>query len=89
MDARKETITGDKALDVLAEIDNVYATKGKKVIHFDLSKDRPDEETLRSVLIGPSGNLRAPTLRIGRTLIVGFDNETYQLVLLKAKTRKK
>ena len=32
-------------------------------------------------MLGPTGNLRAPTLRVGRTLIVGFDQETYRRVL--------
>ena len=27
---------------------------------------------------GPTGNLRAPTLRKGTTLLVGFNEETYQ-----------
>jgi hypothetical protein len=30
---------------------------------------------------GPTGNLRAPTLRVGRTLVVGFDEATYRKVL--------
>ena len=59
----------------------MYATKGKKVIHLDLRRDKPDRATLEGVLIGPSGNLRAPTLRRGRTLLVGFDQATYARVL--------
>ena len=62
-------------------MDEVYATKGKKVIHLDLKRDKPDRATLEGVLIGPSGNLRAPTLRRGRTLLVGFDEATYASVL--------
>ena len=62
-------------------MDEVYATKGKKVIHLDLKRDKPDRATLEGVLIGPSGNLRAPTLRRGRTLLVGFDEATYARVL--------
>jgi hypothetical protein len=30
---------------------------------------------------GPTGNLQDPTLRKGRTLIVGFDEATYERVL--------
>jgi len=30
---------------------------------------------------GPTGNLRAPSLRKGRTLIVGFDEATYRRLL--------
>lgn len=59
----------------------MYATKGKKVIHLDLRRDKPDRATLEGLLIGPSGNLRAPTLRRGRTVLVGFDEATYATVL--------
>lgn len=50
-------------------------------MHLDLRQARPDAATLRGLLIGPSGNLRAPTLRRGRTLLVGFDEATYARVL--------
>lgn len=80
-DAKKQTITGKHALAVLEGVDELYATKGKKVVHVDLRRERPDDATLRGLLIGPSGNLRAPTLRRGRTLLVGFDEATYRQVL--------
>jgi hypothetical protein len=49
-------------------------------VTLDLKKDKPSDETLTSVLIGPSGNLRAPTFRVGKTLVVGFHEETYRSV---------
>ena len=61
-------------------MDEIYAAKGKSIIHLDLKRDKPDETTLKSVLLGPTGNLRAPTLRLGRTLVVGFDEATYRRV---------
>ncbi len=78
--AKKATITGDAALSVLRDVDELYATRGKKVVHVDLRREKPDAETLRSLLLGPSGNLRAPVLRRGRTLVVGFDEATYAKV---------
>ena len=36
---------------------------------------------MAGLLLGPTGNLRAPTLRKGRTLIVGFDEATYAKLL--------
>jgi hypothetical protein len=33
-------------------------------------------------MLGPTGNLRAPTLRVGKTLVVGFNDESYTDVLL-------
>jgi len=66
---------------VLEGVDEVYATKGKKVVHVDIRREKPDRAALESLLVGPSGNLRAPTLRRGRTLLVGFDEATYAKVL--------
>lgn len=66
---------------MLAGVDGLYAVKGKRVVHVDLRKDRPDRAALLGLLLGPTGNLRAPTLRKGRTLVVGFDEATYKQVL--------
>ena len=66
-DAKKATIKGAAALGVLDGVDELYVAKGKKVEHVDLKKAKP--------------NLRAPTLRKGKTLIVGFEEETYKKLL--------
>jgi hypothetical protein len=81
VDARRSPIKEREALELLEAVDEVYASKGTRVVHLDLKKDKPDTATVRGALIGPSGNLRAPTLRKGRTLLVGFDAETYKKVL--------
>jgi hypothetical protein len=80
-DAKKATIKGDTALSVLRDIDDLYVAKGKRVVHVDLRQDRPPRAELLGLLLGPTGNLRAPTLRKGRTLIVGFDEATYAKLL--------
>ncbi len=59
----------------------MHATKGKQVVHLDLRKEKPDAATLKALLLGPTGNLRAPTLRKGRTLLVGFDEATHVTLL--------
>lgn len=64
----------------MKKVKEVYAAKGKKVVHFNLKKDKPNDDELAKVLLGPTGNLRAPALRIGKTLLIGFDEETYQKV---------
>ena len=68
-------------MSVLANVDEIHVVKGKRVIHVDLRKGRPDRSDLLELLLGPTGNLRAPTLRKGRTLLVGFDEATYKKVL--------
>lgn len=57
----------------------VFVAKGKKLVHFDMSNAA--EEEVLSVVLGPTGNLRAPTFRKGTTLVVGFSEEAYQKVL--------
>ena len=81
MDARKTTLKEKEALALVQEVDEIYASKGKQVVHLDLKKDKPDTAALLALLLGPTGNLRAPTLRKGRTLLVGFDEASYAKVL--------
>ena len=81
MDAAKTRIGAAEALKLLAGIRRLVAAKGKKVEEFDLVKDRPDDEVLLGKLMGPTGNLRAPTARVGTTLLVGFNDEAYRMVL--------
>jgi len=78
VDARKNTRNEAAALALAREVDEIYATKGKQVIHLDLKKQKPTPATLKALLLGPTGNLRAPTLRLGRTLIVGFEEDTFR-----------
>ena len=81
MDAKKQTVTGDQALGVLAGVDELYVTKGKRVVHVRLRKDKADRAARLGLVLGPTGNLRAPTLRTGRTLLVGFDEAMYTQLL--------
>ena len=80
-DAKKATIKGGAALGVLKDVDEIYVAKGKRVVHLDLKREKPPRAELLGLLLGPTGNLRAPTLRKGRTLIVGFDEATYARLL--------
>ena len=77
VNAKKTVLKRKEALDLTREVPEVYSARGKKVIHIQM-KDKPDKDTLASVLLGPTGNLRAPTLRRGRTLIVGFNEDVYK-----------
>ena len=58
----------------------LYAAKGKKAVRLDLKKDKPAKSDILALILGPSGNLRAPAIRKGKTLIVGFDEGTYREV---------
>jgi arsenate reductase-like glutaredoxin family protein len=80
VNAKKTVLKRKDALALAKTASQVYVAKGKKVVHFDLKKDRPSDDELAKVLLGPTGNLRAPALRKGKTLIVGFHEETYKSV---------
>jgi arsenate reductase-like glutaredoxin family protein len=81
VDARREPIGRKAALELLRDVDEIYAAKGTRVVHVDLRRERPDDGALAALVLGPTGKLRAPALRKGRTLLVGFDEATYRRVL--------
>jgi hypothetical protein len=81
VDATKVRYNEGAALALLDDIDTLIAARGKRVETFDLKAARPDDATLLARLMGPTGNLRAPTARVGRTLVVGFNAELYADVL--------
>ena len=57
----------------------VLVAKGKKLDSFDM-KDAKVAAVVEKML-GPTGNLRAPTARIGTVTLVGFNEEAYGSVL--------
>lgn len=80
-DATKERKGRDEALALARSVERVVVARGKKVVAFDMKKEPPDDDTLAAHLLGPTGNLKAPTLRKGRTLLVGFSEDAYRQVL--------
>ncbi|MCA8961634.1 MAG: hypothetical protein KDC38_14015 [Planctomycetes bacterium] len=58
----------------------MVVSRGKKVVEFDMKKDPPSEADLLKVALGPTGNLRAPTLILdkGKTVLIGFNAEAYE-----------
>ncbi|HMO23574.1 MAG TPA: ArsC family (seleno)protein [Candidatus Melainabacteria bacterium] len=83
VNAKKERLGAKEALDLTESVIDLYVSKGKKVIHLNLSDNsqKPDDDELVNLMLGPTGNLRAPTLKVGKTMIVGFNDEAYQQVL--------
>jgi hypothetical protein len=80
VDAKKQRFGRDEALALARQAERVVVAKGKKVVAFDM-KAPPDEDTLAAHLLGPTGNLKAPALRVGGTLYVGFSDEAYRELL--------
>lgn len=64
---------------IAKESSKVYVAKGKKLDEFDMKSAKLSEVVEK--MLGPTGNLRAPTLRVGKTTIVGFNEDTYGSLL--------
>jgi hypothetical protein len=45
-----------------------------------MKADPPDDDTLAAAILGPTGNLKAPTLKVGDTLLVGFNETAYKQI---------
>ena len=69
----------EAARDLLSDTTTLVIAKGKKVERIDLKG--ADLDSAARAMLGPTGNLRAPTLKVGETLIVGFDEDSYRSVL--------
>ncbi len=57
----------------------VIVAKGKRVSEF-----KPGGKAGKDVvdaMLGPTGTLRAPTIRMGKTVIVGWNEEVYRAKL--------
>lgn len=81
VNAKKDVHQRDDAIKLLDDAAELFVAKGKKVVHFKLkSKDKPTVDEMLKLVLGPTGNLRAPTLLVGKKMIVGFNEEMYQQI---------
>lgn len=65
----------DAAWELLSSAQRVVAVKSKILKNLSVC-DRNREEILK-IAMGPSGNLRAPTFRVGEYYVVGFNEDMY------------
>ncbi len=74
--SRKLQAADAKAL--LSKAAKLIVAKGKKVSEFELGA-KPSSEAVDAML-GPTGNLRAPTIVRGNTVLVGFNEGVFEEV---------
>ena len=67
-----------EAEKLIKEATTVYVAKGKKLDVFTGGEAKPE---IVNKMLGSTGNLRAPTIKVGEQLLVGFNEETYTEVL--------
>ena len=63
------------AAAMLEGASRLIASRGKKVSEFSGDSLTADEAV--RAMLGPTGNLRAPTARVGSTVLVGFNEDVY------------
>jgi len=73
--SRKEPLSDKEARELLKRVDKVVVARGRKSIVLRASEAGLDD------LRGPSGNYRAPMIRKGKTLVVGFSAEILDEIL--------
>ena len=73
--APKHKFDRDQSLELMTQADTVLVAKGKKLLRFEMASADSDE--LAGVILGRSGTLRAPAIRVGKTFLVGFHAEAY------------
>lgn len=77
----KETVPASRKLQaedakqLLKGATRLVVAKGKKVSEFEIGSRIPSEAV--AAMLGPTGNLRAPTAIVGKTVLVGFNDEAY------------
>lgn len=72
-------LQGDDARALLKGASRLLVAKGKKLQTFEGAALKGDDAV--TAMLGPTGNLRAPTVKVGKTLVVGFSEDAYREAL--------
>ncbi len=73
--SRKQPFEDPEVEQMLGEVDRVLVARGKKV------RELAAGEAETGDLKGPTGNYRAPMLRVGKSLLVGFHPDSLEGLL--------
>ena len=73
-----------EALALARQAGRLLVARGKKLVEIDMKRKPPDDEMLAGLILGRSGTLRAPAIRRGRTLVVGFHPDAYERLVGRA-----
>jgi len=77
VNATKERYGKGDLKALFADATHVVVAKGKRVVAFEMKKDPPSLDELAAVVLGPTGNLRAPAVKLGKTWLIGFHDGAY------------
>ncbi len=66
------------ASELVRQATTIFVAKGKKL---EVLEGGTVSQEIVAKLLGSTGNLRAPLIKVGTQLLVGFHEETYDQVL--------
>lgn len=69
-------LKADGAWDIIKNIKTLHIGKGKKSVVY--TPDAASRDEILKVSLGRTGNLRAPALRIGKRMYVGYNDAMYE-----------
>jgi len=72
VDARKERYGARDLKQLFQGARTITVARGKAEKVFDLQQDPPGRAELEKAVLGPTGNLRAPAIRMGKKWLIGF-----------------
>ena len=76
--SKSRPLSDADARALLREVETVTLARGKS------SRTLPSREVTLNDLRGPTGNFRAPMVRVGRRLLVGWHEETLRELLARS-----
>ena len=76
--SKSRPLSDADARALLREVETVTLARGKS------SRTLPSREVTLDDLRGPTGNFRAPMVRVGRRLLVGWHEETLRELLARS-----
>lgn len=76
----KQKIKWEGAEEILKGMQEIHSSRGKKVSYLKIDIIKKQKGDIEKMILGPTGNLRAPSIIKGKTLIIGFNEETYNSI---------
>lgn len=81
VDAKKFRFDRRAAVALVRKAKSLVSIRGEKVVRLSMAASRPADEALAKQIMGPTGNLRAPAVRTGEIIIVGYNQDEWDSVL--------
>ncbi len=81
-ESASKKLGAEKALGLAKGASEVVVAKGQRITTLVSGKERAGDDTILEHMLGPTGNLRAPTIVRGKKILVGFNEDLYKRVIV-------